>query len=127
MKIEISDDIGYLPLATRSLCVMLCRENSAIWCVQKLLKMQLFSIHNNRTDFFSMIYYVFIFTFHPIKRISVLPLELKKDIILIKCIQKKWKILPALHHTSWSHCQLEDLHTISDLNFNKFISLLFIA
>ena len=76
-----------------------------------------FFYSNIRTDFLSMIYYVLhIFTCHPIKRISFLPLELKKEMILVKCAQKKW-VLPALHHTAWSHCQFEDLHTISDLNF----------
>ena len=137
MKVEISDDMGNLLLATRSLYVMSYRENSPIWCVQKLFKMSLYSHSNNRRDFLSMIYYVFhIFTCHPIKRFSILPLELRKEISDLSkmCTIKIRKFSLHyiqrtlwLHHTSWSHCQLEDLRIISDLTFLKFISLLFIA
>ena len=53
---------------------------------------------NIRTDFLSMIYYVLhIFTCHPIKRISVLPLELrKKDDFSRMCTKEMGKF--SLHY-----------------------------
>ena len=93
-------------------------------CTQNTQFFFFFSRSDDRTDFLSMVYYVQpIFT--SIKSIFVRPTVLRKETIWVKYVQKEWESCPFLWlHTSWSHCQWEDLHIISDLNFQMLITFL---
>ena len=69
-------------MATRSLYVMSYRENSPIWCVQKLFKISLFPHSNNRTDFFvhDVLWLPYVYMFSHKKNLwSTIRIEKRED------------------------------------------------